>query len=175
MEDRRKTGSWRLLVAMALASGITSVPNAAIVLALSFAGLGALTLALNEAPSPWPFASAKFVIVLATGVVLLLAFVLIERRLSEPLVDVRMFGRRNLSGASIVVFVLDFAFRRGPVLHSHLPPGPARLQRAPGRSAAAPLTMMIAMPMLLGGISSSTSYADVWPPLDYTRCASGRR
>jgi MFS family permease len=32
--SQRGTGTWRLLVAMALASGITSVPNAAIVLAL---------------------------------------------------------------------------------------------------------------------------------------------
>ena len=162
-------------------------------LALSFAGLGALTLALNEAPSPWAFASAKFVIVLAAGVVLLFGFVLIERRLSEPLVDVRMFGRRNLSGASIVVFVLDFAF--GAVLFFI----PTYLQDLLGYNALqagllllpSSVTMMIAMPiggrlferlgpvipivggmaiagvamLLLAGISSSTGYAELWPPL----------
>ena len=114
-----------------------------------FAGLGALTLALNEAPSPWPFASAKFVIVLAAGVVLLLGFVLIERRLSEPLVNVRMFGRRNLSGASTVVFVLDFAF--GAVLFFI----PSYLQDLLGDNALqagllllpSSVTMMIAMPI----------------------------
>jgi EmrB/QacA subfamily drug resistance transporter len=118
-------------------------------LALSFAGLGALTLALNEAPNPWPFASAKFVIVLAAGVVLLFGFVLIERRLSEPLVDVRMFGRRNLSGAGIVVFVLDFAF--GAVLFFI----PTYLQNLLGYNALqagllllpSSVTMMIAMPI----------------------------
>jgi EmrB/QacA subfamily drug resistance transporter len=162
-------------------------------LALSFAGLGALTLALNEAPNPWPFASAKFVIVLAAGVVLLFGFVLIERRLSEPLVDVRMFGRRNLSGAGIVVFVLDFAF--GAVLFFI----PTYLQNLLGYNALqagllllpSSVTMMIAMPiggrlferlgpvipivggmaiagvamLLLEGISSSTTYAALWPPL----------
>jgi MFS family permease len=118
-------------------------------LALSFAGLAALTLALNEAPNPWAFASAKFVVVLVGGAMLLTGFFLIERRLHEPLVDVRRFARRNLSGASIVVFVLDFAF--GAVLFFI----PTYLQDVLGYNALqagllllpSSVTMMIAMPI----------------------------
>jgi hypothetical protein len=43
--DGEGDGTTRLLLGMALASGITSVPNAAIV------------LALNEAPTPWAVGS----------------------------------------------------------------------------------------------------------------------
>ena len=161
--------------------------------ALSAIGLGAVTLALNEAPTPWAFASAKFVLVLVGGIVLLLGFVLVERRLRDPLINLSMFARRNLSGAAIVVLVLDFAF--GAVMFFL----PQFLENILGFGALkagllllpSSLTMMLAMPiggrlfervgpvppivagmaiagvamLLLGGISPSTSYADLWPPL----------
>lgn len=162
-------------------------------LALSFLGLGALTLALNEAPDTWPFASAKFVIVIGAGLLLLAGFVVIERRLREPLIDPHMFRRRNLTGASVVVFVLDFAL--GAVLFFV----PTYLQDLLGYNALqagllllpASVTMMVAMPvggrlferfgplppiiggmtmsgaamLLLSGISSSSRYVDLWPAL----------
>jgi EmrB/QacA subfamily drug resistance transporter len=162
-------------------------------LALSACGLGAITLALNEAPATWPFASAKFLVVLIGGVLLLAGFALVERRLRDPLIDLGMFARRNVTGASIVVFVLDFAF--GAVLFFV----PLYLQELLGFDALkagllllpASVTMMISMPiggwlferlgpvipivagmalagvamLLLGDISTSTRYAEVWPPL----------
>jgi EmrB/QacA subfamily drug resistance transporter len=162
-------------------------------LALSAAGLGALTLALNEAPTPWPVTSAEFVLVIVAGLVLLAGFALIERQLRDPLIDVGMFRRRNVTGASIVVFVLDFAF--GAVLFFL----PLYLEELLGYDALqagllllpASVTMMVAMPiggrlferigpvapivggmalsgvamLLLSGISSSTRYTDLWPPL----------
>ena len=162
-------------------------------LALSFLGLGALTVSLNEAPDTWPFASARFVIVLAGGLLLLGGFVLIERRLHEPLIDTRMFKHRNLTGASVVVFVLDFAL--GAVLFFY----PTYLQDLLGYNALqagllllpASVTMMVAMPiggrlferfgplppivggmavsglamLLLSNVSSSTRYASLWPAL----------
>jgi EmrB/QacA subfamily drug resistance transporter len=162
-------------------------------LALSAAGLGALTLALNEAPTPWPVGSAAFVMVIVAGLVLLAGFALVERRLRVPLIDLGMFRRRNVTGASIVVFVLDFAF--GAVLFFL----PLYLEELLGYDALkagllllpASVTMIIAMPiggrlferigpvapivggmalsgvamLLLSGISSSTRYADLWPPL----------
>jgi hypothetical protein len=79
-------------------------------LALSAAGLGAITLALNEAPAPWAIGSARFLVVIVGGVLLLAGFAIVERQIPAPLIDVAMFARRNLTGASIVVFVLDFAF-----------------------------------------------------------------
>jgi EmrB/QacA subfamily drug resistance transporter len=162
-------------------------------LALSATGLGALTLALNEAPTPWAFGSPRFLLVLIGGALLLAGFVLVERRIRDPLIDVAIFARRNLTGASIVVFVLDFAF--GAVLFFL----PVYLQELLGYDALksgllllpASAAMMIAMPiggrlferlgpvapivggmamaglamLLLGNISSSTRYEDLWPPL----------
>src|SRR5438270_9296779 len=103
-----------------------------------------------------------------------------------------MFRRRSLAGASIVVFVLDFAF--GAVLFFV----PLYLEELLGYDALksgllllpASATMMIAMPiggrlferlgpippivggmslagvamLMLGGISTSTDYSDLWPP-----------
>jgi EmrB/QacA subfamily drug resistance transporter len=162
-------------------------------LALSVAGLGAVTLALNEAPTPWAVGSAPFVIVLIAGFVLLVGFVLVERRVRDSLIDLAMFRRRNVTGASIIVFVLDFAF--GAVLFFI----PLYLQELLGYDALkagllllpASVTMMVAMPiggrlfervgpilpivggmalaglamLLLGGISTSTQYSELWPPL----------
>jgi EmrB/QacA subfamily drug resistance transporter len=162
-------------------------------LALSAAGLGAITLALNEAPTPWALGSPRFLLVLGGGIALLAGFALVERRLRDPLIDLAMFARRNLSGASIVVFVLDFAF--GAVMFFL----PIYLQELLGYGPLkagllllpASVTMMVAMPLggrmfervgpippivggmalagvamlLLGDISGSTRYADLWPPL----------
>ena len=64
------------------------------------AGLVALLYALNEAPARgWtsPIILASF----ALAVVLLAAFVLIERRVREPLLDLALFRRRSFDGALI--------------------------------------------------------------------------
>src|SRR5205823_13351147 len=63
-----------------------------------------------ESPTPWAVGSAAFVLVLVAGALLLAGFAMIERQLRDPLIDIAMFRRRNVSGAAIVVFVLDFAF-----------------------------------------------------------------
>ena len=118
-------------------------------LAMSAAGLGAITLALNEAPTPWAVGSPVFLIVLIGGVLLLAAFVLVERRVRDSLIDLAMFRRRNVTGASIIVFVLDFAF--GAVLFFV----PLFLQEQLGDDALkagllllpASVTMMLAMPI----------------------------
>jgi EmrB/QacA subfamily drug resistance transporter len=161
--------------------------------ALSFTALGAFTLALNEAPTPWAFDSSHFLAMMAGGAILLVAFVVLERRLANPLIDVAMFARRHISGAVIAVFVLDFTF--GVVLFFL----PLYLEELLGFGAAkagllllpASAATMVAMPiggrlfervgplppivagmtlaavgtLLLGRISTSTHYAGLWPPL----------
>jgi EmrB/QacA subfamily drug resistance transporter len=160
---------------------------------LSVVGLAALTLALNEAPDTWAFGSAKFILVLTAGVVMLVGFVLIERRLRNPLIDMAIFLRRNVSGSTTVLFVLNFAF--GAVLFFL----PLYLQEQIGFGSLKagllllPLSipMVAAMPLggraferlgpnppilggmvlagvamvLLGSVSTSTRYSSLWLPL----------
>jgi EmrB/QacA subfamily drug resistance transporter len=162
-------------------------------LALSALGLGLITLALNEAPTPWPFSSAEFLIALIGGIGLVAGFVVVERRLADPLIDLTMFLRRNLTGAGIVVFSLSFAL--GAVLFFL----PLYLQEILGYDPLqagllvlpTSVTMMAAMPfagglyerfgplppiaagmsvagiglLLLSGVSPSTDYVELIVPL----------
>jgi EmrB/QacA subfamily drug resistance transporter len=73
------------------------------------AGLGAITLALNEAPTLWPWGSAQTIGTLVLGALLLAGFIVLERHRREPLLDLSIFSRRNVSGASVVVFAISFA------------------------------------------------------------------
>src|SRR5829696_3638962 len=161
-------------------------------LVLSVAGLAAIVLALNEAPT-WELTSPKVLGLLVGGALLLAAFCVVERRIREPLIDLAMFAQRNVSGAAIVVFVLNFAF--GAVLFFI----PLYLQEFLGYDPLeagflllpASATMMIGMPLgarlfdrigplppivggmaisgvgmlLLSGIDESTEYSDLWFPL----------
>jgi len=69
-------------------------------LATGAAGLVALLYALNEAPnSGWT--SPRILAAAALAVVLLAAFVLIERRVHEPLLDLALFRRRSFDAALI--------------------------------------------------------------------------
>jgi EmrB/QacA subfamily drug resistance transporter len=161
--------------------------------ALSVTGLGALVLALNEAPTPWPFKSATFILVVVAGLGLLVGFVFLERRLKEPLIDLTLFLRRNVTGANAVLFVLNFAL--GAVLFFL----PLYMEEQIGFGALKAgllllplsLTLMIAMPLggrlferfgpvppivagsalsgiamlLLSRVSTSSGYAELWPAL----------
>ncbi|MDX6671397.1 MAG: hypothetical protein QOI91_1760 [Solirubrobacteraceae bacterium] len=72
------------------------------------AGLTALVLALVEG-NQWGWGSARIVGLLAGAVVGLAAFVLIERRSANPMVDFSFFRSRTFLGANIVAFVVSFA------------------------------------------------------------------
>ena len=104
--------------------------------ALSGVGLGALTLAFNEAPTPWAFSSASFVLVLVAGVLLLVGFSVLERQLRSPLIDLAMFMRWNVSGSSVVIFRAELRLRREFCLPSAVPGGATRIRRAEGWSPA---------------------------------------
>ena len=159
----------------------------------SVAALAMLTLALNEAPTVWPWGSVQTIGALVLGALLLAAFVVVERRRREPLIDLGIFRRRNLTGAAIVVFVLDFAF--GAALFFI----PTYLEEIRNFSALqagllllpASVTMMVAMPfggrlydklgpripivggmiisgvgmLVLSRIGATTGYANLWWPL----------
>jgi MFS family permease len=75
--------------------------------ALMSAGLAALLLAVSEATS-WHWLSAKTLVVLAIGVVLLIAWVRNESASANPLVDMRMMKIRGVWTTNAVAFLLGF-------------------------------------------------------------------
>jgi EmrB/QacA subfamily drug resistance transporter len=76
--------------------------------ALSGAGLIALVWAIIEAPSAG-WASPRVLLAGALAVGLLGAFVLQQRRVDDPLLDVRLFRNPRFSAASATIMVLFFA------------------------------------------------------------------
>jgi EmrB/QacA subfamily drug resistance transporter len=159
----------------------------------SVGGLALLTLALNEAPTVWAWSSVQAIGALALGALLLVAFVLIERRVREPLIDLAIFARRNVTGATIVVFVGNFAF--GAALFflptyleeirsfSALDTGLLLLPASAAMVVAMPfggtlydrlgpiipiiggLVMMGVAMLVFSGIDASTRYSGLWWPL----------
>ncbi|GIM88623.1 MFS transporter [Paractinoplanes toevensis] len=71
-------------------------------------GLVALLLAISKGQS-WGWGEAKTIVLLAIGVVALVVFVLVERRVKEPLVDMRLMKVRGVWATDLVSLVLGFA------------------------------------------------------------------
>ncbi len=71
-------------------------------------GLTALVLALVQSNS-WGWGSGRTIGLLGVAVVLLVAFVVVERRVAAPMVDFRFFRSRGFVGANIVAFIISFA------------------------------------------------------------------
>jgi MFS family permease len=119
--------------------------------------------------------------------------VIVERRVGSPLLDLRMFRKRNLTGAAIVIFVINFpfgaalffvpSFLQNILLDDPLKAGLLLLPASGVLALAMPLggrlyerigpVPPIVAGMLSGGIGmyllgqsdSSTSYSDIWLPL----------
>ncbi|MDX6677946.1 MAG: hypothetical protein QOE31_1998, partial [Solirubrobacteraceae bacterium] len=71
-------------------------------------GLGALTLALLEAPA-WGWGSGRNVALFAVAALGLAAFAIVERRVRVPMVDFSFFASKTFLGASLVAFIVSFA------------------------------------------------------------------
>lgn len=118
--------------------------------ALVAAALGALTLGVIQGPI-WGFGSPQTIVLLAVAVVLGGAFVVWERRSAAPLVDLGLFKRRNFAGATIVLFVINFALIAAMFLL------PIYLQELDGKTAVQvgilllPLTGALVVTLPLGG------------------------
>ncbi|MBK5116154.1 MAG: MFS transporter [Thermoleophilia bacterium] len=69
------------------------------------AGLAALTLGLAQAED-WGWASAATLAVSGFGLALLAAFVLVERRVKNPIIDFTLFRNKPYFGASAAAFAL---------------------------------------------------------------------
>ena len=72
-------------------------------------GATALVLLTSTGGINYAWSSAPIIIMGVAGVVLLVSFVLVERRVSEPLMPLKLFRIRTFSAASAVGFVVGFA------------------------------------------------------------------
>ncbi len=111
--------------------------------------LASLTYALIEAPR-YGWGSPRIVLLLAADVVLAIVFAVVELRVREPLIDLRVFRDRQFSGAIFITVAVFFAYS-GFVYFTAL-----YLQQVRGMSALLAGVVMLpgALPVLaLGPIS----------------------
>jgi EmrB/QacA subfamily drug resistance transporter len=71
-------------------------------------GLVALLLGITQA-NAWGWGSARVVALIAGGLVVLAAWVALERRVPEPLVDMRVLGRRPVLLTNLAAMLIGFA------------------------------------------------------------------
>ena len=72
------------------------------------AGLAALVLALVEG-NGWGWGSTRIAVLLIVAMLALVAFVLIERRVRNPMVQFEFFRSRTFVGANAIAFIVSFA------------------------------------------------------------------
>jgi EmrB/QacA subfamily drug resistance transporter len=70
--------------------------------------LTALVLALIEGNS-WGWSSTSILALFAASVVMMIAFVIVERRVATPMVEFPLFASRNFVGANLIALVVTFA------------------------------------------------------------------
>lgn len=70
------------------------------------AGCTLVILAMLEGGQSWPWLSMAGIAVPATGLVLLVAFVLVERKVAEPILPLWVFTRRVLISVSVATFAI---------------------------------------------------------------------
>lgn len=76
---------------------------------LTASGLTAITLGLIQGAT-WGWGSTGIIVLIAGGFAIFAAFTVVERRSQNPLVDFDFFKRRNFTGATTTILVIDFSF-----------------------------------------------------------------
>lgn len=70
------------------------------------AGFSLLILGLLEGGVAWPWQSAPSLVIFVLGVVMLVAFVFVERRAAEPVLPLWVFRQRVLTGGNLIAIVV---------------------------------------------------------------------
>ncbi|MFE3661086.1 DHA2 family efflux MFS transporter permease subunit [Streptomyces sp. NPDC059165] len=68
-----------------------------------------LVLVASLGGTSWPWGSPQIIALAAAGVVLLVAFVLTERRAAEPVLPLRLFRIRTFTLVAVISFIVGFA------------------------------------------------------------------
>ncbi|MFD0020343.1 DHA2 family efflux MFS transporter permease subunit [Streptomyces sp. NPDC058382] len=68
-----------------------------------------LVLVASLGGTTWPWASAQIIALAVASVLLLIAFVLVERRAVEPVLPLKLFRIRTFSLVAVISFVIGFA------------------------------------------------------------------
>ena len=117
-----------------------------------------LVLVASLGGTTWAWGSLQIIGLAVLGVVLLVAFVAVERRAAEPVLPLKLFRIRTFTLCAVISFIVGFAMFGAHDLSADLPPGragrladpvrrahaadgarhAARPPPAPGRSSAAP-------------------------------------
>lgn len=147
------------------------VPGAA----LLSAGLVCLLLALTEGNS-WGWGSAPIAGLFAAAFVALVAWVLVERRVPEPMVDMRMLARRTVLLTNLTGLIAGFALFGAFILVPNLVETPRGLSEALARvvdygfGATSTQTGLYLLPGSLAGLFSGmlagimgNRYGSKWP------------
>ncbi|MGI9450123.1 MAG: MFS transporter, partial [Geminicoccaceae bacterium] len=77
-------------------------------LILLVSGLGLFVFALMQGPE-WGWSESVILALLIAGLALFAAFVVVERRIGAPLIDVDLFGSATFSACNLVVFAAQFS------------------------------------------------------------------
>ena len=133
------------------------------ILLIALASTG-LTLVTSWGGTEYPWASPTIVGMAAGSVVLLVLFILVERRAAEPMLPMRLFSSRVFTVASALSFIVGFAMLGGI---TYLP---TYLQRVQGASATEsglrmlPLVIGLMLTALLSGtVISRTGRYKMFP------------
>jgi EmrB/QacA subfamily drug resistance transporter len=168
--------------------------------ALIAATLMCLSLAVIQAPT-WGLAAPQTLVLLGAAVALGALFVVNERRVSAPLVNFDFFRQKNFTGATIVLFVVNFALIVAlfllPLLLEELLGysttktgllmmpligatvvmlpigGPIAERIGPLAPIVVGLIAMAGGLFLLGGVDRTSAYGDLWPAMILTGAGTG--
>jgi EmrB/QacA subfamily drug resistance transporter len=116
-------------------------------------GLIPLLLALNWGGSEYAWVSSVILGLLAAAAVILVAFVLLERKAKEPIIDMELFGDRAFSASMAVLFFSGVGMF-GSVMFL-----PLFMQVVQGASAASSGTLLI--PMMISMVTGSIACGQI--------------
>ncbi|MEM7121173.1 MAG: DHA2 family efflux MFS transporter permease subunit [Pseudomonadota bacterium] len=76
-------------------------------LVVLIAGMATLVGGVMQGPD-WGWSDIRVLIMLAAGILILIAFVAVERRVADPLVNMELFRNKTFSGSAVVIFTGQF-------------------------------------------------------------------